>query len=207
MPSKTKDIKSKDRVRDLGEVFTQSREVNDMLDLIPTCSDISSKVLEPSCGNGNFLVEILNRRLNVLRGRYGIIKNDVLHLRSEFDVMCALSTMYGVDIMEDNVAETRYRLLNIALDFLRSLGNDCANRSDLVLSFDKILATNIQVGDMLNGTDKIEFTEFVPNHEELTFDVMVYKLSDMEKGNHTHISEKLNVYFLSCFEMLGHGSD
>ena len=61
-------IKSKQRVVDHGEVFTAKREVNAMVDLVePLASSITATVLEPACGEGVFLVEILNRRLETLK--------------------------------------------------------------------------------------------------------------------------------------------
>ncbi len=65
-------VKSKQRVADHGEVFTSQREVNAMLDLVKQETErIESRFLEPACGNGNFLSEILKRKLDVVKGRYG----------------------------------------------------------------------------------------------------------------------------------------
>jgi len=64
-------VKSKKRVADHGEVFTNEREVNAMLDLVKQETErIDSRFLEPACGNGNFLVEILRRKLEVVKARY-----------------------------------------------------------------------------------------------------------------------------------------
>ena len=58
-------VKSKKRVADHGEVFTNEREVNAMCDLvIQETERIDSRFLEPACGDGNFLIEILKRKLN-----------------------------------------------------------------------------------------------------------------------------------------------
>ena len=86
--------KSKQRVRDFGEVFTKEREVKAMCDLIP---DWRGNVLEPACGTGNFLVEILRRKLAV-----GMTQRE------------ASATMFGIDIQPDNVRETIERLCIIA---------------------------------------------------------------------------------------------
>lgn len=86
-------VKSKDRVNNFGEVFTDDREVNAMCDLIP---DWSGNVLEPACGNGNFLVEILKRKISM-----GI------------DPIQASGEIYGIDIQEDNVREAIERLCEI----------------------------------------------------------------------------------------------
>ena len=66
-----KQVKSKQRVADHGEVFTNQREVNAMLDLVKHETErIDSRFLEPACGNGNFLAEVLNRKLNVVEQKY-----------------------------------------------------------------------------------------------------------------------------------------
>lgn len=88
-----KQIKSKKRVKEHGEVFTAEREVKAMCDLIP---DWKGNVLEPACGNGNFLVEIARRKLEA-----GMTPEE------------AASTIFGIDILPDNVEEARARLLEI----------------------------------------------------------------------------------------------
>ena len=65
-------IKSKERVAEHGEVFTNEREVNAMLDLVKDETErIESRFLEPACGDGNFLIEILRRKLAVVKRQYG----------------------------------------------------------------------------------------------------------------------------------------
>ena len=106
-------VKSKKRVADHGEVFTSEREVNAMLDLVKNETErIDSRFLEPACGNGNFLAEILNRKLNVVDLRY--IKN-----QKEWEkyAIIGITSIYGVDIMEDNTIECRARLLKIFEQF------------------------------------------------------------------------------------------
>ena len=64
-------VKSRQRVADHGEVFTAEREVKAMCDLVKQETErIESRFLEPSCGNGNFLVEVLRRKLAVVKSRY-----------------------------------------------------------------------------------------------------------------------------------------
>lgn len=91
-----KQIKSKKRVNDFGEVFTAEREVKAMCDLIP---DWSGNILEPACGNGNFLVEVLHRKIE-----------------SGIDPVQAASEIYGIDIQADNVKECIDRLCKIVPD-------------------------------------------------------------------------------------------
>ncbi len=103
-------IKSRERVRDLAEVFTAEREVNEMLDLVKEMSyHLDARFLEPSCGNGNFLVAILQRKLKSLE------KDCRQQKDYEYGVLRALASIYGVDISDDNVKEARERLKVIAL--------------------------------------------------------------------------------------------
>ena len=89
--------KSKERVKELGEVFTPPELVNEMLNKLPSdCWEPEKTFLEPSCGTGNFLVEILKRKLE-----------------AGHTPLQALSTIYGIDIMNDNVRESRERLFAI----------------------------------------------------------------------------------------------
>ena len=91
-------IKSKKRVADHGEVFTAEREVNAMLDLVkPETERIDSRFLEPACGDGNFLAEILRRKLKEVRRKYR--KSPFDYERNAF---LAVSSIYGVDLMMDN---------------------------------------------------------------------------------------------------------
>jgi type I restriction-modification system DNA methylase subunit len=65
-------VKSRHRVAQYGEVLTPQRVVNAMLDLVKQETErIDSRFLEPACGTGNFLLEILERKLNIVENRYG----------------------------------------------------------------------------------------------------------------------------------------
>ena len=102
-------VKSRQRVADHGEVFTAEREVKAMCDLVKQETErIESRFLEPACGNGNFLAEVLSRKLAVVKSRYG---------KSPFDYerysVLAMTSLYGVDILEDNAEECRQRLFDI----------------------------------------------------------------------------------------------
>ena len=104
-----KQVKSKQRVADHGEVFTAEREVNAMLDLVKQETErIDSRFLEPACGTGNFLVEILRRKLAVVRKRYAKSSYDY-----ERNAVLAISSIYGVDLLSDNVIACRDRLFEI----------------------------------------------------------------------------------------------
>ena len=100
---------SKQRVADHGEVLTNAREVNAMLDLVKDQTErIDSRFLEPACGNGNFLAEILRRKLAVVEARYGRSQLDW-----ERNAVLAVSSVYGIDILEDNVRDCRKRLFEV----------------------------------------------------------------------------------------------
>ena len=108
MTTNEKQTKSKSRVRDHGEVFTAEREVNAMLDLVKNETErIDSRFLEPACGNGNFLIKILERKLNVV---------DKAYKRSQWDweihAMVTASSLYGVELLPDNVTECQNRLFD-----------------------------------------------------------------------------------------------
>ena len=102
-------IKSKERVSKRGEVFTAEREVNAMLDLVANeCLRPDSRFLEPACGDGNFLSAILKRKLTELRRKYKKSPRDY-----EKQAIVAIGSLYGVDIMNDNVLACRERLFVI----------------------------------------------------------------------------------------------
>ena len=143
MPS-SKQVKSKERVAEHGEVFTSEREVNAMLDLVKQETErIESRFLEPACGNGNFLAEILRRKLDVV---------SKLYKKNTFDwelySILALSSSYGVDILEDNVKECRERLLNIWKKAYKKATKQNPDE-DLIQTAEHILKHNILCGDAL----------------------------------------------------------
>lgn len=140
-----KQIKSKERVADYGEVFTGEREVNAMLDMVkPETERIDSRFLEPACGDGNFLAEILRRKLMVVHRKYG--KNQ---LDYEKNAILALTSIYGVDILEDNVIECRKRLFAIwDKDYTKHWKNSCDNQCRRAAQY--ILDCNILCGNALN---------------------------------------------------------
>ena len=152
-------IKTKQRVTDHGEVFTNEREVNAMLDLVKQETErIDSRFLEPACGEGAFLTEILRRKLSVVKSRYA--KNAFDYER--YSVQAVMS-IYGVDILEDNAAICRDNLFEIWDKEYTAICKVQANdECREVVKF--ILQTNIICGDALtmkqnNGTP-ITFAEW-----------------------------------------------
>ncbi len=102
-------VKSKQRIAEHGEVLTGRREVNAMLDLVRQETErIESRFLEPACGTGNFLAEILERKLRVVEKRYSKSQLDF----ERYGVL-AVSSIYGIDILADNVRQCRHRLYGI----------------------------------------------------------------------------------------------
>lgn len=135
---------SKQRVTDYGEVYTHPREVNAMLDLVQQeTARIESRFLEPACGTGNFLVEILHRKLAVVAERYA---------RSQLDyeryAVIAVSSIYGIDILLDNVTACQTRLFDIFNQQYTTLfKKDTKEQCRHAVKF--ILSRNILHGDAL----------------------------------------------------------
>ncbi len=138
-------VKSKQRVADHGEVFTAEREVNAMLDLVKNETErIDSRFLEPACGDGNFLVEILRRKLEVVKAKYKKSPCDY-----EQNAILALTSIYGVDILQDNVEACRERLFTI---WDKEYTANCKNYADDVGRevAKYILSHNILCGNALS---------------------------------------------------------
>lgn len=141
-----KQIKSRQRVAERGEVFTAEREVNAMLDLVKQETErIDSRFLEPACGTGNFLVEILRRKLEVIRRQYLKQLGEL-----ELQTTIALSSIYGVDIMKDNVEECCQRLLDIVCNWYSEVHPQQKTPSQkLSDTWSYLLHRNILWGDAL----------------------------------------------------------
>ena len=138
-------VVSKKRVADHGEVLTGKREVNAMLDLVKQETErIDSRFLEPACGTGNFLTVILDRKLAVVEKRYGKSQLDF-----ERYAVLAVSSIYGIDILEDNVRQCRERLYDIFdRDFYSRVFKNCGkHKCREAVRF--ILERNIICGDAL----------------------------------------------------------
>ena len=139
-----KQIKSRQRVADHGEVYTAEREVKAMCDLVSDeCNRIDSRFLEPACGDGNFLAEILGRKLAVVKKKY---KKSVIDY--EKNSLLAVSSIYGVDILADNVAACRERLFKIWQKEYKSVVKSAYNE-DTEKSVLFILSKNIVCGNAL----------------------------------------------------------
>lgn len=141
-----KQVKSKERVKDHGEVFTNKREVNAMLDLVKDeASRVNSRFLEPACGNGNFLVEILNRKLSTVKE---VHSENLVDFQKH--IFIAVGSIYAIDIQEDNCEESRQRMFDIVETFYLEEYPD----GPVDFFFDaikKVLELNVILGNGLTG--------------------------------------------------------
>jgi hypothetical protein len=141
-----KQIQSRERVTDHGEVFTAEREVNAMLDLVKNETErIDSRFLEPACGNGNFLAEILRRKLAAVQRRYG---GPLMRPDYEMWSVIAVMNIYGVELLDDNAAACRERLFRIWYEAYRANWKNSAD-NECCAAVRYILERNILCGDAL----------------------------------------------------------
>ncbi len=185
MPEK-KQIKSKQRVAEHGEVFTNEREVNAMLDLVKLETErIESTFLEPACGDGNFLAEIIRRKLAAIaKSKKPNYKKD--QPAYEKAMLVAVGSIYGIDIMPDNVKECVARLYEIVVKEYQKRFKATRN-PDVEHCVRFILSRNIVCGNALDMKDykgePIRFSEWKNpfngwiNRKEYAFEDL------MEKGD------------------------
>lgn len=132
-------IKSKERCRKYGEVFTPEWVVKKMCDKLPDGAfEISKTFLEPACGTGNFLAEVFRRKLE--------------HCKTASEGLRALGSIYGVDILPDNVSKSRERLLMMYHEHFPA-------RDGFTAAAIQILSKNIIRADFLKIADKIKSAE------------------------------------------------
>ena len=137
-------VKSRQRVADHGEVFTPSWIVDKMLNLVENESTrIESRFLESACGAGNFLKSVLERKLETVRAKYG---------KSEFETrhyaLLALMSIYGIELLEDNVEECKRELHSIYTNYIK-----VDEQSDWSKAGNEVIKVNIIQGDALTLTD------------------------------------------------------
>ena len=131
-------VKSKQRVADHGEVFTPAWMIEAMLDLVKGETErIDSRFLEPACGDGNFLVQILRRKLAAVELKYS---------KSDFErrhyALLALMCIYGIELLTDNIADCRANLLAIFAEYLNADPSD-----DMYRAAFYVLSQNLIHGD------------------------------------------------------------
>jgi hypothetical protein len=135
---------NRQRIIDHGEVFTPPALVEDMLNLVAhECERIDSRFLEPACGDGNFLAAVLQRKLDSV-GKRNARNRD----KWERDAILAICSLYGIDLLADNIAACRARLLSVVNSgheacFQSSLSDEAAQAAAYILS------KNILQGDAL----------------------------------------------------------
>lgn len=148
-------VKSKQRVADHGEVFTPAWMVEAMLDLVKDETErINARFLEPACGSGNFIVQILRRKLAAVELKYG---------KSDFErahyALLALMCIYGIELLADNIAECRANVLEVFTEYLNVREAD-----DLYRAAAHVLSENLVHGDALtmrnNDGQPITFAEW-----------------------------------------------
>lgn len=154
-------VVSKKRVSDHGEVYTARREVNAMLDLVKQETErIESRFLEPACGTGNFLTEILERKLRIVESRYSKSQ-----LEFERYGILAVSSVYGIDILEDNIVQCRKRLFDIfdqkyiAL-FKEAVKEECRNAVKFILEKNIVWGNALDLKTVAMDPQPIVFSEW-----------------------------------------------
>ncbi len=201
MDKKSKLIKSRERVRDLAEVYTAEREVRSMLDLVRYLSEnVENTFLEPSCGNGNFLVAILKRKLETIKTKY---RNQI---DAEFYMIKAVASIYGIDISEENVMEARGRLFYEVKDFYSNSYNTKKATEGFWDSVRWIIEKNIIVGDMLNKIEDIVLVEYM-TPKKYFFKRQGFRLVEQiknKKGVETLFSDNISLqnYKISSYQKL-----
>tara|TARA_B100001093_G_C26851399_1_gene1025339 strand:- start:4087 stop:4728 length:642 start_codon:yes stop_codon:yes gene_type:complete len=137
-------VKSKERVANFGEVNTSEKEVNAMVDLVKDQAErLDSRFLEPACGDGNFLLEVMSRKLKMLVKKYKKNQYDF----EKYSVI-AVGTIYGVDILKDNAEQARERLFKKFIEEYEKYFINNVN-ANLVESIRYIFKKNIIHGDAL----------------------------------------------------------
>ena len=151
---------SKENILEFGEVFTSEKEVNKMLNLVSEeTRRIDSRFLEPACGDGNFLIEVLNRKLSVVKEIYHKNQHDF-----EKYSFIAVANIYGVDIRNENVLKCRKRLSVCFEKFYLSCYKTKYNPTFVeVIKF--VLSKNILYGDAItlkvpNSIQPVVFSEW-----------------------------------------------
>lgn len=177
-------VKSKQRVADHGEVFTPAWMVEAMLDQVREETErIDSRFLEPACGSGNFLVRVLRRKLIAVELKFG---------KSDFEkrhyALLGLMCIYGIELLDDNIAECRDNLLEVFADYLNLDESDDFYRAAIY-----VLAQNLVHGDALtmrtNLGQPIVFAEWGYlgkgkfQRRDFRFDTLTQSAAFSEAGN------------------------
>lgn len=151
-------VRSRERVRDLAEVFTHKREVDAMLDLMPDAfTDLDVKFLEPASGSGNFLCEVLRRKLRLVTK-----SRCATQARYEHRLLRAVGSIYGVDISPENVTEARGRMAHVLLEHYETDANTVIPTQGFLQAAALMLGSNIVLGDTLKSPETVELCDWRP---------------------------------------------
>ncbi len=172
-------VRSKERIRDLAEVFTHQREVDAILDQMPDAfGALDIKFLEPACGSGNFLVEILRRKLAL------VSKHDCsTQEQYEHRLLRAAASIYGIDISPENVTEARARMAHVLLSHYQVDANTIEPTAGFLHAAALVLGDNIVLGDTLNAAAEIELCDWQPRPEGCFIRVWSYALVPPSERN------------------------
>lgn len=209
-------VKSTERVRDLGEVFTPANIVNSMLDLLPSkiwAPHPSRTFFEPSCGDGNFLIAILERKLDQISADFESLKLPAGHNDEalEFHSLEALASIYAVDISPENILGgtpghhrgARTRLMEVFVDWIDfELGKKVSSSDAIVKSAQWIVDHNILIANMLaidadgraTGREAIPIIEY--SFDAITREVSIGKTTfgDIQASAEQEVAMELSLF-------------
>jgi hypothetical protein len=209
-------VKSDERVRDLGEVFTPATTVEEMLDMFPTAMwavHPSATFLEPACGDGNFLITILTRKLAAVAKAYsnGKLPAGTSEEAAQVHALEALASIYAVDISVENIIGgtvgheigARERLLRAFTEWnLTILKKQLTERSLVLGAAQWIVEHNLIVGNMLpldiagnpTGRDSIPIIEYVFDPKSHGVTLYKTKLGDVIESIAAETALKLSLF-------------
>ncbi len=198
-------VKSRQRVSDHGEVFTAEREVKAMCDLVKQEAErIDSRFLEPACGDGNFLAEVLSRKLAVVKKKYRKSPYDW-----ERNSLLALGSIYGVDILADNAQACRNRLYAIWEEEYKNVcKKECTDDTKASARF--ILERNIVCGNALtlfcvdenqqDTTEPIVFSEWTFPFNDARIQRKDYTFAELVNAEEPKKQDAQQTLFNRCLE-------
>lgn len=173
-------IKSSDRVKDIGEVFTPKKTVNFMLDqpeIKEKVNSLTATFLEPSAGEGAFLVEILRRKLEYAKTQ------SITQKEMQNNFLLVLSTLYGIELMEDNIEMLVMNMNNVFRDVYFNTFDPKEQSPKVLKSAQTIISANMSQGNALTSKtatgEPIIFSEWIPvgknkvQRKEYTFDSII----------------------------------
>ncbi|MDR3200656.1 MAG: hypothetical protein LBT68_04290 [Spirochaetales bacterium] len=185
-------IRSKERVRELGEVFTPLHIVNEMLRMVEEAAVNDGKPLaydarffEPACGPRGFIIEVLRRKLRLVESlpetKVGLATEDLKPY--EYKSLAALGSIYGGDIDPLNISDCRFNLKELLLENYYDVSGGLEAPRRYVSALDYILGKNIFLADLLDDAqlEDIDIIEFV-EAENFRFERRFYKFTDLYTG-------------------------